>query len=155
MRCQIIPRLLYYGNGFLIASSLLGRLRMKYELPTPPDKQAITAMAAMAAITLTGDITVCYAPWFPFILLPSLSLYDSMYLSLAPMGEIWGGRRFLMGKCIKIRDRKTREMQIKWFELRHWDAEYVINWHSKSNYCLPSLLCTIREQKQQRPCVPL
>ena len=61
MRCQIIPRLLYYGNGFLIASSLLGRgrLRMKYELRTPPDKQAITAMAA---ITLTGDITVCYAP---------------------------------------------------------------------------------------------
>ena len=43
-----------------------GRLRMKYELRTQPapDKQAITAMAAVApiAITLTGDITVCYAP---------------------------------------------------------------------------------------------
>ena len=47
MICHTIPRLLYYGNGFLIASSLLGRgrLRMKYELRTPPDKQAITPMA--------------------------------------------------------------------------------------------------------------
>ena len=37
-------------------------------------------------------------------------------------------------------------MQIKWFELGHWDAELLINWLEKLLYTFAQ---TLVEQKQQ------
>ena len=62
----------------------------------------------------------------------STSIYNFTSTTLCTFSSLrWemfrAGRRFV-GKCIKIGEkRKTQYMQIKWFELGHWDAERIIN----------------------------